>query len=98
MMKKYFEAIYPAYDGRKSTPHSETAARVAGKIINGNDDLIWHAEHQGIDVPTPNKSARVESRERVSPNGEWVTIRGSRQFFAEVEEFIEKLARAGFSI
>jgi hypothetical protein len=96
MYKSYFEALYPARDGRVSIPEDEAIARIAAKIIRGNDDLIWHAESQGIAVPTPNKSARIESRERVSPSGERVRVRASAKFFEAVVEFCQALAHAGF--
>lgn len=94
MRKRYFEAIYPAQDGR-DVPREEKVAKLAAKIIDGNDDLIWHAESQGIEVPVPNKSARIYSRQKVGAN-EWVTVEASAEFFLQVEEFASELALAGF--
>jgi len=97
MEKQYFEAIYPARDGRTEVSEDEIVARLAAKIIRGEDDLIWHAESQGLHVPEPNHSARIQRRERISPSGEWVTVRGSKAFFAEVAEFARELREAGFA-
>jgi len=97
MEKQYFEAIYPARDGRDAVPEDEVVARLAAAVIRGENDLIWHAESQGLHVPEPNRSARIQRRERVSPNGEWVTVRGSKAFFAEVAEFARALREAGFA-
>ena len=96
MFKSYFEAIYPARDGRDTIPEDEAIARIAALIIRGEDDLIWHARHQGLAVPEPNRSARIEGRRRTSASGEWITVRGSEEFFAKVEAFAEELANAGF--
>ena len=96
MYKSYFEAIYPARDGRDTIPEDEAIARIAALIIRGEDDLIWHAKTQGILVPKANRSARIQSRRRISPSGERVTVRGSKEFFSKVERFVNSLANAGF--
>ncbi|MFH1634599.1 MAG: hypothetical protein ABIG63_11415 [Chloroflexota bacterium] len=93
MFKKFFEAQYPAYDGRDTIPADEGIARVAEKIINGNDDLIWHAEGQGVRVPMPNRSARIESRTWAGM-GSWVKVRASAAFFDKVANFLEELNAA----
>jgi len=96
MEKSYFQALYPARDGRKRIPEDEIIARLAAALLRGQSDLIWHAERQGIHVPVPNRSARIQRRERISPNGEWIVVRGSRRFFEEVAEFARALRDAGF--
>jgi len=97
MEKQYFEALYPTRDGRAEISEDEIVARLAAKIIRGEDDLIWHAESQGLRVPEPNRSARIQRRERISPSGEWIAVRGSKAFFAEVAEFARELREAGFA-
>jgi len=95
VIKQYFDAQYPARDGRNSIPEDEVVARLAAQIIRGEDDLIWHAEHQGVEVPPPNKSARIEGRMRAGM-GQWIRVRGSAEFFAAVAVFAEALRVAGF--
>ena len=96
MYKSFFEATYPARDGRDTIPEDEAIARIAALIIQGHSDLIWHAKTQGILVPKANRSARIESRRHVSPSGVMVKVRGSSSFFSEVAAFVKELANAGF--
>lgn len=95
MYISYFDPIHPAQDGRKTIPLKERVARHAAIIIRGEDDLLASAKRQGIMPPTPNKSARIESRTRAG-NGYWITVRGSEQFFIEVERFVAALDASGF--
>jgi len=97
MMKEYFEARHPAHDGRKNLPQDEVVAHLAARLIRGEDNLIWHAKSQGLQVPAANKSARIESRQRAGM-GEWVKVRGSAAFFVEVAAFAAELAAAGFDV
>jgi hypothetical protein len=97
MGMKYFNPIYPARDGRNTIPQDEATAKIAALIIQGDSDIFWYAKHHGITVPTPNRSARIESRKRVSTNGEWITVRASSKFFEEVAQFNKELVAAEFS-
>ena len=91
MKKEYFDAEYPARDGRDTIPQDEAIARLAASILYGQDDTIWHARRQGIEIPTANKSARIQARRRCGA-GHWVEVRGSAEFFAAVEKFAAELA------
>jgi len=95
MILSYFDAEHPARDGRDRIPEDEKVARLAAKIIIGEDDLIWHAENQGIHVPEPNKSARINARRRVGM-GYWVEVRATDVFFGEVRAFSQRLLEVGF--
>lgn len=98
MIKQYFEPAYPGEDGRKHIPQDEIVAALAAKIIrNADEDLIYYAKKQGLTVPTPNKSARIEKRERTDSMGsQRVYVRGSTKFFEQVATFSQELAKAGF--
>lgn len=90
MYISYFDPIHPGQDGRKTIPFNERVARHAAIIIRGEDELLGWAARQGIMPPTPDKSARIESRTRAG-NGYWITVRGSEQFFISVKRFIAQL-------
>ena len=93
MIKSFFDPKYPMRDGRRSIPQDESTAVIAYKIIRGEDELIWHARRQGLVVPTPNKSARIEARHRVGADGScWVDVRASAEFFAACEKLSIALA------
>lgn len=91
MIKKYFEPPYPMQDGRDSIPRDETIASWAAKIIRGNlgDDELCYAQKKMVVIPKPNKSARIRSRSKLG----LVEVEGSKEFFFEVEVFVDKIMR-----
>lgn len=92
MILSFFDPKHPARDGRTVIPQDEATAHIAYRILRGDDDFIWAARQQGFNIPTPNRSARIDARRQIG-QGQWVDVRGSAAFFAACEKLSEELAR-----
>jgi len=89
MKREFFQALYPAMDVRPSIPWNERLARAAYDILRGPTDWVYFAAAEIGEPPKPNKSARVYSREPAGM-GEWVTVEGSKKWWAELDEWLLK--------
>ena len=93
MILEFYAAIWPAEDGRTNIPHDERIARAAYEILRSDGDWLYYAEKQVGPAPQPNRSARVEHRTKRGM-GQWVGVRGSKQWFDLVEEWYIKVRDA----
>lgn len=93
MIKKYFEAIHPARDGRAEIAADEGLARVAALLIHGQDDWIWHAERQIGPAPALPASARINARRRAG-GGEWIEVRAPAAWWDELRAWYARAVTA----
>ena len=95
MKMKFFDATYPARDARESISQEELVAHAAHDILHEPAQWIYYAAEQiGEEPPTPNKSARIYSRERTGM-GQWITVEGSAAWFEAVADWLAKAHTIG---